>query len=94
MEADPLFKRLEQLEKEQKLIVTILLEIKSALAPGEGLNSLIDPLDLCKKLNMSDRNLRRLKQAGVLVPLSLGSRHYYLESEVMQALKDNRIRKK
>ncbi|HEY1025757.1 MAG TPA: hypothetical protein VGE26_11375 [Sphingobacteriaceae bacterium] len=94
MDINPILIRLEKIEDKQETIISILLDIQSSIGPGEGLDALIDPNDLSKKLNMSDRNLRRLKNKGILVPLSLGARSYYLESEVMKALKEHRVRKK
>ena len=94
MERALLLEKLNDFEKDQKTIVALLTEIHQSLTVKEGLDSLIDPLDLSNKLHISDRSLRRLKKAGILTPCTLGNRDYYLESHVMQALKDSLGKKK
>ncbi|NDV93406.1 DNA-binding protein [Dysgonomonas sp. 521] len=65
-------------------ILKLLEELRKLMKAKNRLNgeTLLDNQDLCLLLHLSKRSLQRYRSSGILPFIQIGSKTFYLESEV------------
>lgn len=64
---------------------------KSGLENREFFNPIYNTKDLSLMLKVSTRTIQRWRDAGVIKYSSIGSKFYYLHSDIMEMIKTNTL---
>lgn len=82
-------------ERGTRRIMELLEELRSLLKARNRLNgeALLDNQDVCMLFKMTTRSLQRYRNSGKLPFVRIGSKPFYLESEVRKFIRSRRENK-